>query len=337
MPVAQHAVETASVARALRPMVSVTVPVFNERENLALLYPALRSALQASGRTWEIVFVDDGSDDGSDTVLDAFAQSEARVKVVRLRRNYGQTAAMMAGIDFAAGDVIIPIDADLQNDPEDIPRLLAKLEEGFDVCSGWRQDRRDGLLLRRLPSRIANWLISRVSGVTLHDYGCTLKAYRRDSIKDVKLYGEMHRFAPIYASWQGARVTEIPVRHRPRRFGDSKYGIDRVVKVVLDLMVVTFLDRYARKPIYVFGGFGLMCLGLALLVALWATALKLFAATSFVQTPLPLVAALLGITGVMCVLMGLLAEIVTRTWHESQSKRIYLVKEMRNVPPPQGD
>jgi glycosyltransferase involved in cell wall biosynthesis len=253
------------------------------------------------------------------------------VKVVHFRRNAGQTAAMMAGIDFASGDVIVPIDADLQNDPEDIPRLLDKLDEGYDVCSGWRKDRQDEALRRNLPSRIANRLISWVSGVPLHDYGCSLKAYRREVIKDVKLYGEMHRFIPIYASWQGAKVTEVPVRHAARKYGVSKYGLDRVVKVVLDLMVVTFIDRYAKKPIYIFGGVGFACLALGVIAGVVALALKYGRGISLIQTPLPLMVVMMGITGIMCILMGLLAEIVTRTWHESQAKSIYLVKTTRNL------
>ena len=312
-------------------MISITVPVYNERESLPVLLPALTGVLERIGRPWEIVFVNDGSTDGSDEVLDRIAAADPRVKVVHFRRNFGQTAAMMAGIDFASGEIIIPIDADLQNDPEDIPRLLEKLDEGYDVCSGWRKDRQDEALRRNLPSRIANRLISWVSGVSLHDYGCSLKAYRRDVIKGVKLYGEMHRFVPIYAAWQGAKVTEIPVRHHARKFGTSKYGLERVVKVVLDLMVVTFLDRYARKPIYIFGGIGIACLGVGVLAGVWALTLKYFQGISLIQTPLPLMVVMMGITGILCILMGFLAEIVTRTWHESQNMRIYLVRNTRNV------
>jgi glycosyltransferase involved in cell wall biosynthesis len=312
-------------------MISITVPVFNERESLPHLMPALRRVLERIGRPWEVILVNDGSSDGTDRILDEMAREDARVKVVHFRRNTGQTAAMMAGIDFASGEVIVPIDADLQNDPEDIPRLLEKLDEGYDVCSGWRKDRQDQPLRRNLPSRMANRLISWVSGVRLHDYGCSLKAYRRDVIKDVKLYGEMHRFIPIYASWQGARVTEVPVRHQVRQYGQSKYGLERVVKVVLDLMVVTFIDRYAKKPIYIFGGIGFACLGLGVIAGVAALALKYGRGTSLIQTPLPLMVVMMGITGIMCILMGLLAEIVTRTWHESQAKSIYLVKETRNL------
>jgi len=251
-------------------------------------------------------------------------------EIIHFRRNYGQTAAMMAGIDYASGDVIIPIDADLQNDPEDIPKLLAKLDEGYDVCSGWRQNRKDNALRRNLPSRIANWIISKISGVHLHDYGCSLKAYNKDIIKEIKLYGEMHRFIPIYASWYGAKVTEIPVAHYPRKFGQSKYGLERVVKVMLDLAVVKFLDRYAQKPMYVFGGIGMLSLLLSGLAAVWALYLKFFDNTSLVQTPLPLMFVFTALTGVICLLMGLLAELVMRTYHESQKKDVYLVKATRN-------
>ena len=330
-PSESEARERNAVAKALGPMISILVPVYNERESLPPLAEALTRVLERVGRTWEVVLVNDGSSDGSDRILDEMAARDPRFKVVHFRRNSGQTAAMMAGIDFAAGEVLIPIDADLQNDPEDIPRLLEKLDEGYDVCSGWRKDRQDQAIKRNLPSRIANRLISWVSGVHLHDYGCSLKAYRRDVIKDVKLYGEMHRFIPIYASWQGARVTEIPVKHHARKFGVSKYGLERIVKVVLDLMVVTFLDRYAKKPIYIFGGIGVMCFGVGILAGVWALSLKFFQNTSLIQTPLPLVVVMMGITGVMCLLMGLLAEIVMRTWHESQAKSIYLVRATRNV------
>ena len=322
-----------AAAPARASSISIIVPVYNERESLPPLVAALTSVLENVGRAWEVVLVNDGSSDGSDAILDAFAEKDTRLKVVHFRRNSGQTAAMMAGIDFASGDVLIPIDADLQNDPEDIPRLLAKLDEGYDVCSGWRKDRQDQAIKRNLPSRIANRLISWVSGVHLHDYGCSLKAYRRDVIKDVKLYGEMHRFIPIYASWQGARVTEIPVKHHARKFGASKYGLERIVKVVLDLLVVTFLDRYAKKPIYVFGGIAVACFGAGFLAGVWALLLKFVQGISLIQTPLPLFVVMMGITGVMCMLMGLLAEIVMRTWHESSSKSIYLVRATRNIPP----
>ena len=310
---------------------SICVPVYNERENLPLLHERIKAAVDPLGKPWELILVNDGSRDGSSEVLDELAVRDPRVKVVHFRRNFGQTAAMMAGIDFASGDIIIPMDADLQNDPADIPLLLAKLAEGYDVCSGWRASRKDAALRRNFPSRVANRIISWVSGVHLHDYGCSLKAYKRDVIKGVRLYGEMHRFIPIYASWHGARVTEIPVRHHARQFGQSKYGMNRIIKVILDLVVVKFLDKFARKPIYVFGGFGVVNFAVSLMAGMWAVYLKLFENTAFVQTPLPLLFVMTAITGVMCVLMGLLAEMITRTWHESQNMPEYLVKETRNL------
>lgn len=312
-------------------MLSVCVPIYNEEESIPVLYEKLKDVLCKLNREWEIILINDGSVDGSADILDQLAEMDSRVKVVHFRRNYGQTAAMMAGIDYASGDVIIPIDADLQNDPEDIPKLLAKLDEGFDVCSGWRKDRKDNGLRRNLPSRIANWIISKISGVQLHDYGCSLKAYNKDVIKGIKLYGEMHRFIPIYASWYGAKVTEIPVTHHPRKYGQSKYGLERVIKVILDLAVVKFLDRYAQKPMYVFGGIGMLSFLLSGLAGVWALYLKFFDNTSLVQTPLPLMFVFTALTGVICLLMGLLAELIMRTYHESQKKDVYLVKETRNL------
>lgn len=311
--------------------VSVIAPVYNEDKSIATLYALIRQTLELEGLRWELVLVDDGSTDDGPAVMDALAATDTRVKVVHFRRNCGQTAAMMAGIDFASGDIIISIDADLQNAPADIPRLLAELRQGFDVCSGWRKARKDESLRRVLPSRIANMLISRVSGVKLHDYGCSLKAYRKEVVKGVKLYGEMHRFIPIYASWHGARVTEIPVNHNPRVHGKSNYGLERVFKVLLDLLVVKFLHRYAQKPIYVFGGIGLASMALSGLLAFYAIYLKIFDDLSFNRTPLPLLVVFTAMTGVVCILMGLLAEILMRTWHESQDKPIYEVRETKNI------
>jgi len=312
-------------------LISVVIPIYNERENLPLLYEKLSSELPTLGRPFQVVLVDDGSTDGSDRVLAEIADRDDRFGVVFLRRNFGQTAAMMAGIDAAEGEIIVPMDGDLQNDPADIRRLINKLNEGYDVVSGWRKDRQDAALRRNLPSRLANRLISWISGVRLHDYGCSLKAYRRDVIKDVKLYGEMHRFIPIYASWQGAKVTEIPVTHHARIHGSSKYGLERVVKVVLDLLVVKFLSRYATKPIYIFGGFGIATFALSGVAFLYAIYLKLFEGVSFILTPLPLLGFMALITGVMSILMGLLAEMIIRTYYESQGKAVYLVKGTRNV------
>jgi glycosyltransferase involved in cell wall biosynthesis len=312
-------------------MISVTVPIFNEVESISPLHESVSAVLKELGRPWELVLVNDGSSDGSTDALDRLAATDPNVKVIHLRRNYGQTAAMMAGFDYARGDIIIPMDGDLQNDPSDIPRLLAKLDEGFDVVSGWRKGRQDAKVTRNFPSWMANRLISVISGVHLHDYGCSLKAYRKDVIKDVKLYGEMHRFVPIYASWQGARVTEMPVTHHPRQFGRSKYGLERTVKVVLDLIVVKFLAQFAQKPMYVFGTVGLLSLLVSVISGVWALFLKFGEQISFVQTPLPLLFVLTAITGVMCILMGLLAELLTRTYHESQDKSVYAVGATRNM------
>src|SRR5262245_41112352 len=312
-------------------MICVTIPIYNEEQNIALLYEQVRETLAGLGRPFEIVLVNDGSTDRSSEVLDRIAADDERVKVIHFRRNFGQTAAMMAGFDYAEGDIIIPMDGDLQNDPTDIPRLLETLDKGYDVVSGWRKQRQDGRVTRNFPSAVANRLISLILGVHLHDYGCSLKAYRRDVIKGVKLYGEMHRFVPVYASWQGARVTEVPVKHHARRFGKSKYGLERTLKVMLDLIVVKFLAKYAQKPMYVFGAFGLASLALSAFSGLWALYLKLFESLTFVQTPLPLIFVMSAITGFMCILMGLLAEVLTRTYHESQDKAVYQVRETRNV------
>lgn len=313
---------------------TIAVPIYNEQDNVQLLYERTRAALERLGRTWELILVNDGSRDDSAARLDAIAAGDRRVVVVHLSRNYGQTAAFMAGLDHARGEIIVPMDGDLQNDPDDIGRLLEKLDEGFDVVSGWRKDRQDHAIKRNLPSRIANTLISRVSGVPLHDYGCSLKAYRRNVLDGVKLYGEMHRFVPIYAAWNGARVGEIPVTHHPRIHGESKYGLERIFKVVLDLLVVKFLFRYSGKPIYLFGGFGMLSIALGMVTGIWALALKVFSGTSLIQTPLPLLAVFLTMTGVTSILMGLLAEMVNRTYHESQSKAVYRVARIVNDPTP---
>jgi glycosyltransferase involved in cell wall biosynthesis len=314
-------------------MLSIIIPIYNEAQNLAPLHQRLTAALRALGRPYEIILVNDGSTDGSDTALDALAAGDPNVKVVHFQRNFGQTAAMMAGIRYASGDIIIPMDGDLQNDPADIAKLLAKLEEGYDVVSGWRQDRKDHPIRRNLPSRVANWLISGISGVRLHDYGCSLKAYRKEVVKGVKLYGEMHRFIPIYATWEGGKVAEVPVTHHPRVHGESKYGAERVLKVVLDLIVVQFLARYANRPIYLFGGIGICAITLSILAGVWAVYLKYFENTSFIQTPLPMLVVMLFVTGGMSILMGLLAEIIMRTYYESQGKAVYLVKRTANLGP----
>ena len=314
-----------------RPDISVFLPVFNEEPNLPPLHQKMRAALAELGLAAEVIYVDDGSSDASLAVLREIAAEDDRVRVISLRRNYGQTAAMSAGIDAARGRVLVPMDADLQNDPADIRRLLAKLDEGFDVVSGWRKNRQDKAVTRKLPSMIANRIISWIGGVPLHDYGCSLKAYRRDVLKDVKLYGEMHRFIPIYASWRGARVAEVLVRHHPRTRGQSKYGLERVIKVLLDMLVVVFLDRYFVKPIYVFGGAGLVSMGAATVAAaagLWQWVVNGVPPTASV---LPVLAALFFVAGFLSVLMGLLAEMTVRTYFESQRQPAYLVRESVNL------
>jgi glycosyltransferase involved in cell wall biosynthesis len=312
------------------PEISVFLPVFDEEPNLVLLHEKLDVALRALGRPAEIIYVDDGSTDGSLNVLRQLARLDKRVRVVALRRNYGQTAAMAAGIDAASGDVLIPMDADMQNDPADIVRLLDKLDEGYDVVSGWRKNRQDKLITRKIPSMIANRIISWIGGVPLHDYGCSLKAYRRESLEDVHLYGEMHRFIPIYASWAGARVAEIPVEHHARTMGKSKYGLSRTIKVVFDLMTIKFMASYQTKPLYVFGGAGMLTIAFSVLCAILAFLMKYASLphhADFVQTPLPILAMVMLVLGIQFFLMGLLAEMQVRTYHESQSKAIYAVRE----------
>ena len=312
-------------------LLTIIVPVYNEADNLEAFVESLFAVVDREGYRFEIIFVNDGSTDRSAEVLTALAKDKPECKVVHFRKNFGQTSAMMAGIDYSRGDVIVPIDADLQNDPEDIPRLIDKLAEGYDLVSGWRKDRKDAILTRNLPSWLANKLISRISGVKLSDYGCTLKAYDRSIIEDIKLYGEMHRFLPIYASWAGARTTEIPVNHNPRVAGESKYGLKRVLKVPLDLMVVMFLSNYSQKPIYVFGGFGLLNHALAVVTFAVMIYFKYWGGKSFIETPLPLLAALFILMGFISMLLGLIAELVVRTYHASQNKPTYLVRETLNL------
>lgn len=309
---------------------SVLLPIYDEEDSLPILFERLLKVLRALNLRFEVLAVNDGSKDRSLAVLRDIASRNPEVRVIDFRRNYGQTAALMAGFDHARGEIIVTLDADMQNDPDDIPVIIDKMREGFDVVSGWRAARKDAALSRNLPSRIANILISRLSGVHLRDYGCTLKAYRRDVMANVRLYGEMHRFIPIYASWMGARVAEIPVRHHARQFGHSKYGLDRIAKVLLDLMVVKFLERYLVKPIYVFGGFGFLAiLGSVAVIAL-AIALRFLAGISLIQTPLPLLATMLFLVGCISILMGLLAEIQMRIYFETQNRAPYLVREHIN-------
>jgi len=316
-----------SQTKAEAPELSLFLPVLDEEENLRPMHAKIAAALDTLGRTAEVIYVDDGSTDTSLKILKEIAAGDARVRVISLRRNYGQTAAMSAGIDAAEGAILIPMDADLQNDPADIRRLLEKLDEGYDVVSGWRKNRQDKLVSRKIPSQIANRIISWIGGVPLHDYGCSLKAYRRDVIQDVKLYGEMHRFIPIYAAWAGARVTEIPVDHHARTMGNSKYGISRTIKVIFDLMTIKFMASYQTKPIYVFGMFGTIALVVSLVAGIWAVLLKIIYGTSFILTPLPVITVVMLAISVQFFLMGLLAELLVRTYHESQDKAIYAVRE----------
>lgn len=316
----------------VNPHLSLFLPVLNEEENLRPMHAKISEALAQLGETAEVIYVDDGSTDGSLDILREISMGDDRVRVISLRRNYGQTAAMSAGIHAAKGEILIPMDADLQNDPKDIARLLEKLDEGYDVVSGWRKNRQDKLISRKLPSKIANKIISWIGGVPLHDYGCSLKAYRRDVLQDVKLYGEMHRFIPIYASWAGARVTEIPVDHHARTMGKSKYGISRTIKVVFDLMTIKFMAEYHTKPIYVFGGFGAISFVLSMISGLWAFYLKFVNGVSFILTPLPVIAIVLLAISMQFFLMGLLAEMLVRTYHESQDKTIYAVREKIGFP-----
>ncbi|MFY8268118.1 MAG: glycosyltransferase family 2 protein [Terrimicrobiaceae bacterium] len=312
-------------------MISLTVPVYNEREALGPLYEKVQAVMRRNfPGEWEIIFINDGSQDGSAELLDRLAAQNPEVKVVHFRRNFGQTAAMMAGFDFASGHTIIPLDGDGQNDPEDIPRIVAKLAEGFEVCSGWRKDRQDNAIQRNFPSILANKLISAVSGVSLHDFGCSLKGYRAEVIKGVRLYGEMHRFLPIYAKWHGARITEIPVSHHARTTGHSKYGLERVLKVLMDLVTVRFLDRYMLKPMYLFGFWGFLFFMATLGFAAWSLYMRT-RGYYFTSTPLPMMAVFSFMTGIICVLMGLLAEMITRTFHESQNKATYLISGTRNL------
>jgi glycosyltransferase involved in cell wall biosynthesis len=307
---------------------SVVIPVKNESENLRPLHDELTSALASWGGTYEILLVDDGSKDGSYQILVGLQQQDARLRVIRLRRNFGQTAAFSAGFDHARGRIIVTSDGDRQNDPRDIPRMIELLEQGNDIVCGWRKDRKDAFLSRRLPSMIANSLISSVTGVRLHDYGCSLKAFRAEVVKPMKLYGEMHRFLPAIASEQGVVIAETEVNHRPREHGRSKYGIGRTVRVILDLMTVKFLLSYSTRPLQIFGllGFGMGLLGTA--ISAWLAYQRLIEAESLSNRPLLLLGILLISTGFQLVTLGLLAELQARTYHESQDKAIYTIREI---------
>ena len=309
---------------------SVVVPVYNEYENIPLLYDAVYDALKDLNKDWELILVNDGSKDNSmDALKEAAEKDPLHVKVIGLRRNFGQTAAIAAGVDHASGEIIVLMDADLQNDPSDIPAMLSKLDEGYDLVSGWRKDRKDPFL-RSFISRIANRIICRVTGVNLHDYGCTLKAYRREVITGFRLYGEMHRFIPAFANNFGARIVEMPVKHHPRVLGKSKYGFERIVKVILDLITVKFLSSYEDKPIYLFGGAGLLLSGISFLVLLFLAIRRIFWGVSVMASPLFMMAIMVFILGFLSILMGLIAELLVRTYHESQGKTVYHIRDMIN-------
>jgi len=311
----------------LEESVSIVIPVYEEEESLPHLYRSIKEVMDPLKRRYEIVFVDDGSKDGTFKALEAFQKKDPAVVVVSFRRNFGQTAAMAAGFEYAQGDIIVTMDADLQNDPADIPKLLEQMK-GHDVVSGWRKKRQDKFISRRLPSMLANGLISKVTGVRLHDYGCTLKAYRKEVIKNVRLYGEMHRFIPAIASWVGASITEVETNHRARKFGKSKYGISRTIRVILDLITVKFLQSFSTRPIHAFGPWGLL-LGLAgFVIALYLSFEKIVLGESIGGRPLLSLSVLLMILGVQLVVMGLLGEMLARVYHESQDKPIYTVKKV---------
>ncbi|MBV9387433.1 MAG: glycosyltransferase family 2 protein [Chroococcidiopsidaceae cyanobacterium CP_BM_ER_R8_30] len=308
--------------------VSVVVPVMNEVESLPHLIEAIASTMSASQLSYEIIVVDDGSTDGSVEFLRREARIRQDLKAVLLRRNYGQTAAMAAGFNYARGKAIVTLDGDLQNDPADIPRLLATLAEGYDLVSGWRQHRQDATLTRLLPSKVANWLIGRITGVKLHDYGCSLKAYRSELVADMNLYGQLHRFLPVLAYIEGARITELPVRHHARRYGRSKYGLWRTFRVLMDLLTIKFMQTFLTRPMHVFGLFGLLSMISGTLLGLYLTFLKLVEGQSIGNRPLLILAVLLLVTGVQLFCFGLLAELLMRTYHESQGRPIYRVREV---------
>ncbi len=310
---------------------SVVIPAYNEEDNIPILYEKLKGVLERLGREYEVIFVDDGSVDRTWEVLKEIAEKDQRVKLIRFRKNYGQTAAMYAGFQHASGEVVITLDADLQNDPEDIPNLLQKLEEGYDIVSGWRKDRKDPFLSRKVPSMIANWIISKVTGVELHDYGCTLKAYRSGIIKKLELYGDMHRFLPALTKRLGAKITEIPVKHHPRVYGKSKYGIGRTVRVILDIFLVKFLNEYINKPMYIFGTFGFILLSLGLVALFYLVFLKLFLDQDIGRRPLLILSVLFILAGIQFISTGILAELLVRIYYRTKEDKPFVVEEKVNL------
>jgi glycosyltransferase involved in cell wall biosynthesis len=323
-------IKTVSPSPSKQPEISLIVPLYNERDNLLPLTEMVLSALQTLGIPFEVLYVDDGSNDGSEEIYQEICHQHPEVRVIQLRRNFGQTAAMSAGFDHARGSVILVMDGDLQNDPQDIPSLLAKLEEGFDVVNGWRRERQDRWLTRILPSKMANWLIGRITGVRLHDYGCSLKAYRAEVIKNVPLYGELHRFIPALASIYGARITEIPVNHHPRRYGKSKYTLSRTFRVIMDLIMVSFLKSFGQRPFHIFGPLGTLLLLMGILIDGYLTLEKLLYSVRLSERPLLLLGTLLILVGLQIIGIGILAEIQIRTYYESQRKPIYAVRNIMN-------
>ena len=318
------------------PELSIVIPLLDEQDNIGPLYEQISRAL-GHRDDYEVIFVDDGSTDSSFARLADLQKADPRIRVIRFRKNFGQTAALSAGFAYARGKVIVAMDADLQNDPADIPKMVAKLDEGFDVVSGWRRTRHDAAVTRRLPSRMANWLISVITGVKLHDYGCTLKAYRREVLAETRLYGEMHRFIPALASWSGATIAEVVVNHRPRTAGVAKYGLGRTWKVLLDLMTVNFLGSFSTKPIYVFGGLGLLSGLGAIVLALTVIYQKVYFRTDMSGNPLLILTAVFIIATIQFILMGLLAELLVRTYHESQNRPTYVIKEILEASHQEGD
>jgi len=315
---------------------SVIIPAYNEQDSLEKLYDELNEAL--SGKfNYEIIFVDDGSSDNTFNVLSQIRKNDPRVRVIRFRKNFGQTAALAAGFENSCGSIVIPLDADGQNDPADIPRLIKKLNEGYDIVSGWRKNRRDNLVTRTFPSRVANWIIARITGVKLHDFGCTLKAYRWESIKEIRLYGEMHRFIPALASWGGENIAEMVVNHRPRATGTTKYGLNRTFKVILDLMTIKFLASFSTKPIYVFGGLGVLSALGAFLSGTVVLYHKFVSGLAMNRNPLLFLTGLLVIASIQFILMGLLAELLVRTYHESQGRQIYVIDTILQAPDQEND
>lgn len=327
---------TTSVKKSTKPKnaklskISLILPVYNEEENVMPQYEKIIKSLREVKNPHEIIFINDGSIDSSGELLTQLAKKDKNVKIIHFRRNFGQTAAMSAGIDYSSGEIVILMDSDLQNDPDDINMLISKIDEGYDVVSGWRKNRKDKMISRKIPSMIANKIISKVTGVNLHDLGCSLKAYRGEVIRQVNLYGEMHRFIPVHASWIGAKITEVPVKHHARQFGKSKYGLKRTIKVLLDLITVKFLGSYSTKPIYVFGGSGIILFLLSMVSGTAVIAMKLMYRHSMVRNPLLLLTIMLIILSMLFVHIGILAEMLVRIYHEAQTKPPYTIKEKLN-------